>query len=66
METTWRPQAGPQKALIDAPFGEILFGGARGGGKTDGVLGKFGLKEARFGSGFNGVFFRRERPQADD
>jgi hypothetical protein len=66
METTWRPQAGPQKALIDAPFGEILFGGARGGGKTDGVLGKFGLKEARFGSGFNGVFFRREMPQADD
>jgi hypothetical protein len=64
--TTWRPQAGPQKALIDAPFGEILFGGARGGGKTDGVLGKFGLKEARFGSGFNGVFFRREMPQADD
>jgi hypothetical protein len=66
METTWRPQAGPQKALIDAPFGEILFGGARGGGKTDGVLGKFGLKEARFGAGFNGVFFRREMPQADD
>jgi hypothetical protein len=66
METTWRPQAGPQKALIDAPFGEILFGGARGGGKTDGVLGKFGLKEARYGAGFNGVFFRREMPQADD
>ncbi len=66
METTWRPQAGPQKALIDAPFGEILFGGARGGGKTDGVLGKFGLKEARYGPGFNGVFFRREMPQADD
>lgn len=64
--TAWCPQPGPQKALIDCPFGEILYGGARGGGKTDGVLGKFGLKEKRYGSGFNGVFFRREMPQADD
>ncbi|WP_083670653.1 hypothetical protein [Roseomonas gilardii] len=62
----WRPQAGPQKALVDCPFPEILFGGARGGGKTDGVLGKFGLKERRYGRGFNAVFFRREMPQADD
>ena len=37
----WRPQAGPQKALIDCPLSEIFFGGARGGGKTDGVLGKW-------------------------
>ncbi len=64
--TVWRPQAGPQKALIDCPFPEILFGGARGGGKTDGVLGKFALKEMRYGRGFNSVFFRREMPQADD
>lgn len=62
----WRPQAGPQKALVDCPFPEILFGGARGGGKTDGVLGKFALKEMRYGRGFNAVFFRREMPQADD
>lgn len=62
----WAPQPGPQKDLIDCPFPEILFGGARGGGKTDGVLGKFALKEARYGSGFNAVFFRREMPQADD
>ena len=62
----WRPQAGPQKALVDCPFSEILFGGARGGGKTDGVLGKFALKERRYGRGFNAVFFRQEMPQADD
>jgi hypothetical protein len=64
--TAWRPQVGPQKALVDCPFPEILFGGARGGGKTDGVLGKFALKEMRYGRGFNAVFFRREMPQADD
>jgi hypothetical protein len=39
----WRPQAGPQKALVDCPLKEIFFGGTRGGGKTDGVLGKWAL-----------------------
>jgi hypothetical protein len=62
----WAPQAGPQKALIDCPFTEILFGGARGGGKTDGVLGKWAIKASRHGRGFNAVFFRREMPQQDD
>lgn len=62
----WRPQAGPQKALIDCPFPEILFGGARGGGKTDGVLGKYAIKDRAYGKGFNAIFFRQEMPQADD
>lgn len=62
----WAPQAGPQKALIDCPFPLIGFGGARGGGKSDGVLGKYGLKSRRYGRGFNAVLFRRELPQADD
>ncbi|MDE2100358.1 MAG: terminase [Patescibacteria group bacterium] len=62
----WAPQSGPQKTLIDCPFMEVLFGGARGGGKTDGVLGKYAIKEGRFGSGFNAIFFRKEMPQTDD
>jgi hypothetical protein len=45
----WFPQAGPQTALINCPFPEIFFGGARGGGKTDGVLGKWALKEKIYG-----------------
>src|SRR3954469_12101060 len=65
-EIIWRPQAGPQKALIDCPYSEIFYGGARGGGKTDGILGKFCLKEKRYGRGFNAVFFRKEMPQQDD
>jgi hypothetical protein len=28
-----------------APLKEIFFGGTRGGGKTDGVLGKWALKQ---------------------
>lgn len=62
----WAPQAGPQKALIDCPFREVFFGGARGGGKTDGVLGKYAIKASRYGSGFNALFCRRELPMLDD
>jgi hypothetical protein len=62
----WAPQHGPQAALLDCPIREILFGGSRGGGKTDGILGKWGVKSAVYGRGFNGVFFRQEMPQADD
>ena len=51
MSWAWRPQAGPQKALVECPLKEIFFGGTRGGGKTDGVLGKWALKEKR--QGFN-------------
>lgn len=62
----WAPQPGPQKSLIDCPIPEIFYGGARGGGKTDGVLGKYALKAKRYGQHFNAVFFRRELPMLDD
>lgn len=62
----WAPQAGPQKALVDCPLREVFFGGARGGGKTDGVLGKYAIKAARYGEGFNAIFCRRELPMLDD
>src|SRR5262249_1796226 len=32
---SWRPQEGPQYALIICPPKEIFFGGTRGGGKAD-------------------------------
>lgn len=62
----WSPQPGPQTALIRCPCAEIGFGGARGGGKTDGVLGRFGIRALRYGKGYNGAIFRREMPQQDD
>ena len=55
----WRPQPGPQTALVRCPAEEIFFGGSRGGGKTDGVLGKWLVKEARYGAAFNAMMFRR-------
>ena len=62
----WCPQQGPQKALVDCPLPEVLFGGARGGGKTDGVLGKWALKERRYGPNFNAIMFRRTTVSAED
>ncbi len=62
----WAPQSGPQTALIRCPYPEILYGGARGGGKTDGVLGKYLIKSQRLGEKFNAVIFRKEMPNSDD
>jgi hypothetical protein len=52
--------------LVDCPLPEVFYGGARGGGTTDGVLGKYALKAKRYGNHFNAVFFRRELPMLDD
>ncbi len=37
----WMPQAGPQTAFVMSPLFEVVYGGARGGGKTDAALGDF-------------------------
>lgn len=61
----WRPQPGPQAALIDCPVAEIFYGGARGGGKTDGMFGKNAIKADRYGRHQKGIFFRRSIVQLD-
>ena len=59
----WRAQAGPQTALIACPVFEIFFGGARGGGKTDGMLGDWIAHADRYGKDAIGLMVRRERTQ---
>ena len=44
----------------------MFFGGARGGGKTDGVLGKWAIKESRYGRHFNAIMLRRTAVSAED
>ena len=66
VRVVWRPQSGSQEMLIHCPITLIGFGGARGGGKTDGVLGKFAILQEQLGEAFNAIFFRKELPQADD
>ncbi len=64
-EIIWRPQPGPQAALVRCPVYEIFYGGARGGGKTDGMLGKNAVKAQQYGKNQKGIFFRRELPQLE-
>jgi hypothetical protein len=58
-ELVWSPQEGPQQALVDCSLPEVFMGGARGGGKTDGVLGKWALKERYYKQNFNAIALRR-------
>jgi Terminase large subunit, T4likevirus-type, N-terminal len=58
----WR--ASPKQArFLSCPYFEVLFGGARGGGKTDAVLGDFLSHQAIYGKNAIGLVLRRERTQ---
>lgn len=63
--TIWQPQKGPQTLLVNCPVEEILYGGARGGGKTDGMIGKNAIKASIYGKHQKGMFFRKEMPQLE-
>src|SRR3546814_748537 len=58
-EYVWRPQAGPQEAFVKCPVFEVVYGGARGGGKTDACLGDWALHAKRYGADAKGLFLRR-------
>lgn len=66
MPVAWTPQAGPQTALLTCPIEDILYGGARGGGKTDGFLGKWAQRSQLFGNKAKGLFVRRSMPELDE
>jgi len=57
----WAPQPGPQQAFIDHTDDvfEIMYGGARGGGKTDAMLGDWIVHQRKYGKNARGAFFRR-------
>jgi hypothetical protein len=59
----WSAQTGPQTALISCPVFEVFFGGARGGGKTDGVLGDFIRHASLYGKHAIGLMIRRQRTE---
>lgn len=62
----WEPQPGPQSLAIAAPFvGELLFGGARGGGKSDYLLGDF-LQDIDQGPTWRGIIFRKSYPELEE
>jgi hypothetical protein len=59
----WQPQQGPQTDLITCPVFEVFFGGARGGGKTDGMLGEWIRHAEDYGPNAIGLMLRRNRVQ---
>lgn len=62
----WAPQPGPQQHAIEAaPIEELLFGGARGGGKTDFLIGDW-MADAPLGPAWRGILFRRSYRELED
>ena len=62
-EYAWKAQEGPQSLLLSCPAKEILFGGARGGGKTDCILGEWAAHAAQYGEYATGLMVRRSRTE---
>lgn len=64
--TIWQPQPGPQSLAVAAQFvSELLFGGARGGGKSDFLLGDF-LQDIDQGTAWRGILFRKSYPEIEE
>ena len=55
-----------QADLISCPANEIGYGGARGGGKSFGVLLDWLAHEAKYGKLAKGILFRRTMPELED
>jgi hypothetical protein len=66
-EYAWQAQAGPQlEAILEAyRVDELFFGGARGGGKTDLLLGDFAM-DVDLGAAWQGVIFRKTYDELDE
>ena len=61
----WKAQP-KQAAFISCPADDVGFGGARGGGKSDGVIGDWIAHELTYGQHASALAIRRERTQLVD
>jgi hypothetical protein len=59
----WSPQEGPQTLLMICPHDEIFYGGARGGGKTSGLLGHWLKHQHINGKHARGLIVRQTYPE---
>jgi hypothetical protein len=59
----WSPNPGVQEAFVACDIEDVFYGGARGGGKTDGLLGDFLGHAGRYGKYAHGILFRRSLPE---
>lgn len=65
VEVVWAAQSRPQEALLSCPIEDVFYGGARGGGKTDGLLGDFAAHAGKYGKNAHGILFRRTYPELE-
>lgn len=65
LEVVWAAQSKPQEALLTCPIEDVFYGGARGGGKTDGLLGDFAAHAGKYGKHAHGILFRRTYPELE-
>lgn len=62
----WRPQSRPQEALLACTVQDVFYGGARGGGKSDGLIGDFGAHAGEYGVHARGILFRRSYTELEE
>lgn len=62
----WLPQPGPQTSFITCPIDDVLYGGARGGGKTDSLLGRAITRSLRHAGMYRGLLLRRTYDELDE
>lgn len=62
-QVLWAPQPGPQTDLLECPVFEVFYGGARGGGKTEGSIGDWLQHSSAYGEAAVGIFVRRKFKQ---
>lgn len=67
MNYSWRPQKGTQLKAITATWcEELFFGGARGGGKSDFLLGDFAQDVNVYQQHWHGILFRKLYKELDE
>ena len=65
-QVIWQPQPGPQTAFIECSVPDVFYGGARGGGKTDALIGDFLGHAAKYGAAARGILFRKTFPELEE
>jgi len=56
----WSPQDGPQKTAVKGEADITFFGGTRGGGKSDCLIGRHVLGAEKWGKYWNGLIIRKQ------
>jgi hypothetical protein len=62
LRVIWQPSR-KQQLLLSCPVFDVFFGGARGGGKTDGMLAEWANHASQYGEHAIGLMVRRGLPQ---